>query len=127
MCSEDSESFLRNLWNMDLFYLQELVYVVFVNKANQAITYRCMHAGTCDSVLIDVKLLIGIIGAVQPSKILLAHNHPGGRAKPSIADINITRKIASACRLVDVEVMDHIILTENGYYSFKDNRLLEEV
>jgi DNA repair protein RadC len=56
--------------------------------------------------------------------IILAHNHPSGQLKPSEADIRITKKIKNAMELFDVSVFDHIILTEDSYYSFADNNAL---
>ena len=53
--------------------------------------------------------------------MVLVHNHPSGNLKPSQQDINITKQFKDAGRLLDIEILDHIILTDSGYYSFTDN------
>lgn len=74
------------------------------------------------ATLVDVKIVLrGAIGMLS-SGIILAHNHPSGNLAPSKADITLTQKIKDACKLIDTEVIDHLILIENGgYYSFADN------
>lgn len=60
----------------------------------------------------------------MPSILVLCHNHPSGSLKPSKADEDLTRKIKEAARYFDIRVTDHIIVSENGYYSFADDGIL---
>ncbi len=61
-----------------------------------------------------------VIIRTNASAVILSHNHPSGQLKPSEADISITKKIIEAGKLVDITVLDHVILTSEGFYSFKD-------
>jgi DNA repair protein RadC len=56
--------------------------------------------------------------------IILAHNHPSGNLKPSEADVSLTKKIKEAAKLMDIQVLDHLLLSESGYFSFADEGLI---
>ena len=73
----------------------------------------------------DVKLIFK--GALErlASAMALCHNHPSGNLKPSEADINLTRKVVRAGKVMDVAVLDHLIITDGGYFSFADQGLME--
>lgn len=69
---------------------------------------------------IDMDGIEEVIIRTNASAVILSHNHPSGQLKPSEADISITKKIIEAGKLVDITVLDHVILTSEGFYSFKD-------
>jgi DNA repair protein RadC len=72
-------------------------------------------------VLVDIRLLMSNALLSNSTRIAVAHNHPSGNLIPSQADKQLTSKIANACRLLDIQIVDHIILTDIAYYSFKDS------
>jgi DNA repair protein RadC len=72
----------------------------------------------------DPKIIFHIALQHQASSIILAHNHPSGNLKPSQQDIDLTRKIHQAGRILDIGVLDHLIITDGGYFSFADEELL---
>jgi DNA repair protein RadC len=72
-------------------------------------------------VLVDPKVVFSIALRYQATGIILIHNHPSGALKPSQQDINLTKRISEAGRVLDISVNDHLIITDTQYYSFADN------
>ena len=84
------------------------------------IGYRLICSGTSHQCFIDAKFLVSLALHTMASSVIMAHNHPSGRTEPSNADKVITEKIKLALELIDVKLIEHIIITEDGYYSFSD-------
>ena len=114
----------RKMWDVNLMNIQEQFCVLFLNNANEVIGFRCLSTGTLTASLIDLKILFGLACKTLSSKIIIAHNHPSGNLTPSQGDIDVTKIIKLAGKTLDIKLMDHIILTENDYYSFSDNELI---
>ena len=74
--------------------------------------------------VMDVKIILQTALKVHASGIILSHNHPSGNLHPSEPDKQITSKIKEACKVLDLHLLDHIILTEESYYSFTDEGLI---
>ncbi|MDY7018962.1 MAG: DNA repair protein RadC [Chloroflexota bacterium] len=100
--------------------------VIYVNTRNEAIDYEILHEGTLDSSVVYPRRIIE--GAINhhASGLLLVHNHPSGHTDPSSEDKHITQTIIKAARTMDIHVLDHVIVGKGGYFSFAENRLLEE-
>ena len=73
---------------------------------------------------IDKKLILATALKCGANGIILSHNHPSGSLQPSNEDTNITQKLKEACKILDLDLLDHIIYTTNGYYSYADNGLM---
>ncbi len=121
---EDAENFLRSVWDDELIALQEQLYVLFLNQANEVICWRCLHTGTITSSLIDVRILFGLALGCCAVGFILAHNHPSGKLKPSQADLAITKKVKDAGELLDIVLLDHFIVAPKGSISFREMQLL---
>ena len=81
--------------------------------------------GTSTGVQIELKKIFEIlINTPKTTSFIIAHNHPSGTLKPSISDINLTKKVKEASKIMDIELVDHIIITDQDFYSFADNDLL---
>lgn len=103
----------------DLYY--EEFWAVYLNRANKIIEkVKISQGGICGTVT-DVKIILKKGIELLSSGIILCHNHPSGSTTPSEQDINITQKIKKAGLLMDINVLDHIIIAGNKYYSFADN------
>jgi DNA repair protein RadC len=124
--TSSGESFrvLRKIWDDELIEIQEQVYVLFLNNNNQVICYRCLHTGTTNQTLFDIKLALACALGCLAVKVIIAHNHPSGNLRPSPGDIAITEQFKDASELMDIDLLDHLIINQNDYYSFKDNRLV---
>jgi DNA repair protein RadC len=112
---------LLAIWNKDSINLYEEFKVLYLNRSNGIIGV-CTHSkGGITGTIADVRLIIGMALKCAACGIVLAHNHPSGNLQPSQSDIYLTRKIKECCGLFDIELMDHVILTSEGFYSFREN------
>lgn len=119
--SKVAERFLRSVWNKDLLTVQEQFYVLYLNTANEAICWRCLHTGAINGSLVDVRLIFGLAFGCLASSLIIAHNHPSGQVIPSKADYKLTDEIVQAGKLLKVAVVDHFILGNDSSYSFMEN------
>lgn len=118
--SHEAYQILRQLWNPDILELQEEFKVLLLNRANRLLGIYTASRGGITGTVVDIRLLLAAALKAGACSIMLAHNHPSGNLKPSNADTQLTRKIASAAELMDLKVLDHLILSAEGYYSFAD-------
>jgi len=98
--------------------------VLFLSKKNILIGDEVMNTGTVDQAPVYPREIIKRALFHEASAIILVHHHPSGDAKPSKADIELTKKIADTCGAVNIAIHDHVIIGNNKYYSFKSNMLL---
>lgn len=111
---------LLNSWSKKTIELQEEFKVMLLNNSNEVLGIYSMSKGGITGCLVDVRLLFAVALKCNATGIILAHNHPSGKLKPSNEDLSITRKIKSASNILDISLLDHLIITKNGYYSFSD-------
>jgi DNA repair protein RadC len=123
-CSKDLYNILYNNWDLDILELQEQFKIILLNRANRILGIYEVSTGGVAGTVADPKLIFSAALKGCASSIILSHNHPSGNLKPSQADLNLTRKIKSGGELLDIAVLDHIILTADGYMSFADEGLL---
>lgn len=102
----------------DLYH--EEFYALFLNNGNQVIRSEQISIGGMTSTSIDGRVLFRKALEVRACSIILAHNHPSGSLKPSDSDEKITQNLISASKIVNIPILDHLIITDNGYYSFVD-------
>lgn len=102
----------------------EEFWVLMLNRANKVLLRYNVSKGGLTGTVIDVRLIIKKALECYAASIILSHNHPSGNVQPSEADRQITKKIAEAGKLMDIPVLDHVIVTENGYFSFADAGIL---
>jgi DNA repair protein RadC len=98
----------------------EEFYLVFLNSGNKLIHFEKLSTGGTSATIVDLKIVLKKCLDAQCSGLVIAHNHPSGNLNPSEKDIKITEKIKEGCKMIDVLLTDHIIITNNGYYSFAD-------
>jgi len=117
--SRDAESIFRNCWSEHIELLEEC-YLMLLNRANQVIGVVHISKGGISGTVVDLKIILAAALKAVASGIILAHNHPSGNLQPSQADRDLTLRIRSACGLLDIVFLDHLILAKEGYYSFAD-------
>ena len=115
---------LLKSWDRDTIEIVEQFKIMLLNKSNKVLGISLISVGGISSATVDTKVLFGIALKSGASQIILAHNHPSGYIMPSDADKRLTRKIVEASRYLDIEVLDHIIVTPEKFYSFADMRLI---
>lgn len=111
-------------WNSDIIEYQEEVKVVYLNKANIVLGVYELSKGGISGSVVDIRVILGIALKCNSTSIILAHNHPSGNLKPSDADRTVTKNLKEACRLLDISLLDHLIITKNYYFSFNDEGIL---
>lgn len=111
-------------WKKRTIELHEEFKVLLLNRANQALGVFHLSKGGVSGTVVDAKLIFSVALKCNASNIILAHNHPSGNQKPSSSDLSITRKIKQGCSLLDITLLDHLILTKDGFMSFADEGLL---
>lgn len=121
--SKDVYDYLSNVWSDDI-ELFESVYVLLLNNANEVLGWRKISSGGSNSCFVDVKLVFHCALLHNCSNIIISHNHPSGSLKSSTADHVITEKIKAAGVIMDIPLLDHLIVTRFGYYSFLDEGLI---
>lgn len=102
----------------------EEFWVVFLNHQNKILYKTCLFRGGIASSVADVRVIFKTALEHFSTRIIVAHNHPAGSLKPSQEDINITKKIDEAGKLLEIELLDHIIIVQNKFYSFKEEGIL---
>lgn len=98
----------------------EEFWVVFLNRSNKIIDKLKISQGGLSGTVIDVRLIMKSAIEKLASSIILCHNHPSGNLKPSKSDIDITKKLRDAGEIMEIKVLDHIIVTDESYFSFAD-------
>ena len=106
------------------FLAHEEFWVAYLNHQNKVITRHCLSKGGISSTTVDLRLLLKKALEVGATGLLLAHNHPTGNLQPSKADIALTEKINKAAKVIDIQLLDHLIVYEKSYFSFADENIL---
>ena len=102
----------------------EEFWVLYLNNANKIIYKAQLSKGGITGTVVDVRLLLKTAIEQNALGIILTHNHPSGKLIPSESDIQVTQKIKTAAKQLDISLLDHLIITEQSYYSFADDGIL---
>ena len=119
--SRDIAEYLRALIK-DFSY--EVFAVLFLNNSNKINHFEVLSKGGITGTVADPRIILKKALEVNSTSLVLCHNHPSGSLKPSRADEELTKKIREAAGYLDIAVLDHIIVSEEGYYSFADEGLI---
>lgn len=102
----------------------EEFWVVFLNRSNSVIDKQKISQGGVSGTIIDVRLIMKHAIEKLASGIILCHNHPSGNLNPSKSDIDITKKLSDAGKIMEISVLDHVIVTDAHYYSFAEEGIM---
>ena len=100
--------------------ISEEFWVIFLNHRNKVIGKEKISSGGITSTIVDVRLVFKNALDRLATAIILVHNHPSGTLKPSRPDIQLTNKIKEAGKILDIQLLDHLIISDAGYFSFAD-------
>ena len=123
ICSKDAVKHFREVWSDKMEYLEE-TYLLLLNRANKVLGFSKISIGGTAGTVVDTKVIFQTALKANASSIILCHNHPSGNLKPSEADIKLTRTIKEAGKIMDIPMSDHLILTDEGYFSFADEGMI---
>jgi DNA repair protein RadC len=107
-----------NIWT-DVDHVEKF-YVLLMNRNNRVLGYKLVSMGGISGTVSDPKVIFQTALKANASCLILAHNHPSGNTDPSQADIALTHKMVECGKYLDLEVLDHLVVTSEGYYSFAD-------
>lgn len=122
--SSDVVEIIRTFWDNRIIEMQEEVKILFVNSSNTIIGFYSLSKGGITSSLVDIRLILSVALKCLATGLILLHNHPGGNLNPSSADLAIVKKLKTACKLLDMALLDSIIITKESYTSFNDEGFL---
>jgi DNA repair protein RadC len=122
-CSKDAEKCFRSFWNEHISY-KESMYILLLNRANYVLGYHLLSVGGTVGTVADVRVILQLLIKSNAHAFILAHNHPSGNTKPSMADIKLTSKVKEAAELFDVKLLDHLIITSRECLSMADELVL---
>lgn len=120
--SIDAERVARNIFQQTDIY--EEMYILLLNRANKVIGHALISQGGTSGTVCDLKLIAFYAVNSLASGVIMMHNHPSGNPQPSGPDIQITKKVRDALRLLDVNLLDHLILTHDRCLSMQDECLM---
>ena len=118
--SESASNVFRQFYFDDI-NIYESFFILLLNRANNTTGFAKISQGGTDGTYVDIKIIVKYAVEALSSAVIICHNHPSGNITPSEADINITKKVKDVLLLLNIKLIDHIILSENTYYSFADN------
>ena len=118
--SESASNVIRKFYFDDI-NIYESFFILLLNSQNNTTGFAKISQGGTAGTVVDIKIIAKYAVDSLSPKVIICHNHPSGNKQPSDADINITKKIKDALSLLDIKLIDHIIITENDFYSFSDN------
>ena len=122
-CSADAAKILAVAFE-DCMEHHEEAYALFLNRANRVLGISCISKGGISGTVVDVRIILQTALKVSASALMLSHNHPSGSTIPSREDMAMTKNIQKGCEAVGIQLLDHLIVTEESYTSFADEGLL---
>jgi DNA repair protein RadC len=122
--SQEAYEVLKTFFPKETIGLQEKFMAMYLNNAHRVIGVYPLSTGGITGTIADVRLILSVALKTAATAMIIAHNHPSGSLKPSIADQKITRIIGDAAKIMDIKLLDHFIITGDEYYSFADNGLI---
>ncbi len=115
---------LKECWDPGKIEFLEQFKVLLLNQSNKVLGIYEASSGGITGTVVDIRLLFAAALKAGAVGLIIAHNHPSGSLQPSNPDRYITSKIAKAGELLDIKLLDHLIITEESYYSFADEGAL---
>ncbi len=112
---DEAYTAFRSIFDRQTIEHKECVYAMYLDRANTILGYAQISSGGVSQTVIDPKIVFQYALKLNASGIILAHNHPSGKLTPSAADKSITEKIQKSGKLMDIELLDHLILNRTNY------------
>ena len=122
--SKDVAQFIKDRVPLGRLNHKELFFVIILTKANRILGFSEIASGNGNSVILSLKEIAQICILGNASGCILVHNHPSGGLTPSECDLKVTRKVQEVLKLIEVTLLDHLIITQEDYFSFADDALL---
>ena len=111
---------IRQIIPVEQINYREHMYALYLDNSNRIVGYQLLSIGGITATMVDIRVLMQGALLTRSVGFILIHNHPSGKLKPSNSDIQLTEKIKEAGKVLDIKLLDHLIITEQNYYSFAD-------
>jgi DNA repair protein RadC len=121
--SNDAFMILKDIWSNQIDTRQEMV-ILLLDRSNMVLGYDVLSMGGITGTVADIRLLYSAALNSLATGFIMCHNHPSGNMTPSQSDIDLTRKVKEAGTIMDIQLLDHLIISNNNYYSFADEGIL---
>lgn len=118
--SRDAYELLKQAWDENKIQFIEQFKVILLNRRNRVLGICEISSGGITGTFADCRLIFVAALKANATSVMLAHNHPSGSVQPSKSDLDLTEKIKHAGIFLDIKVVDHLILSDEKYYSFAD-------
>ncbi len=118
--SKTTYDLLLKCYDTDTIELRESCKVLLINRSNSVLGVLSASEGGLTGTIVDIKLILQSAILTNASGVIISHNHPSGNLTTSSQDDFITRQLKKACDIMDIQFLDHIIVTSEGYYSYAD-------
>lgn len=116
---------VKDIFINDMRFLEkEHFKVIFMNTKNEIIAFETISIGSLNASIVHPREVFNRAIKKSSASIILLHNHPSGNCEPSKEDINVTKRLIEAGKIIGIEVLDHIIIGDGDYYSLKENSLI---
>ena len=122
--SKDTYQVLMNYWDIGRLEFLEEFKIILLNRRNRTLGIINLSMGGFAGVVVDSKVIFAAALTACASGLVLAHNHPSGEVQPSHHDIELTKRLVEGGKILDIAVLDHLIISKEGYYSFSDSGLI---
>lgn len=122
--SRDAYNILIQQWDLGKIELLEEFKILLLNRRNRVLGLVNISSGGFSGTVADPKVIFTAGLKACASGIILCHNHPSGELDPSSEDLSLTRRLKEAGKLLDLQILDHLIISTNGYYSFGDEGMI---
>lgn len=119
--SRDAVKIFKEHFDSEEIDYRESFFALYLNQANRVLGIKKISESGISSTIVDVRIIMQAALLCNASGIILAHNHPSGNLKPSQEDLNVTQKIKEASQFLNIQLLDHCILTSTAYISFADD------
>jgi DNA repair protein RadC len=122
---ETAYNILLSNWDINKMELVEQFYVMLLDRSHACLGISHVSTGGMSSCNVDPKVVFGTALKSRATGIILAHNHPSGILNPSVADRQVTKQFIEGGRLLDIQIVDHLIVSPHDYYSFAENQSMQ--
>lgn len=122
--SADCFEYFNQVFNADTIEHHEEFIILLINRAAKVLGWVKISSGGVAGTVVDQRLIFQAAINANASSIIVAHNHPSGNLRPSESDLRITKTLVESGKILEITVLDHLILTAEGYYSFADDGVL---
>ena len=122
-CSTKVEQFARKFYKEDI-EIYESSFLVMLSPSGSVLGWAKISQGGTSSTVVDAKIVAKFAVDSMASAVILVHNHPSGNLRPSTQDISLTKKIREGLALLDIQLLDHVILTSGGMCSMNDSGMM---